>query len=505
MASNGRLSISARSSPALARSNLPRFGSRIKWFCVIAAFASTALLIALPLPLLLPLAAVGVCLALMPRAPLAMLVVLLTLSPLRTLIATESGIQLPLDIGQILLALYLGFWIAYRVIKRRTRLTIRPEPVLLSAIAFCAVLSIGVWTGGNIVNWLTEWLKWVAVAVLIWHVLEAGRANWRWLVFAVLVSAVANGIVGLYIFFGGSGAQHLLILGRYFRAFGTFGQPNPFGGFMGIALPLAAICAAVNLYHLLKELRAGGRIAPSRALLLIACVCASAILAAALFASWSRGAWLGLALALCAMLVALPRRLLHGMLLALALAAFFAALWSAGLLPRSVVNRLTTAASDLFTISDVRGFDFTPANFAVVERLAHWQAAVSMAQEHPIFGVGLGNYAAVYDEYRLINWEAPLGHAHNLYLNFLAETGALGLSAYLAFWLAIFRVTWRTRRHPDRTSRAVAIGLFGCWTYIAVHSVFDNLFVNNLFLHTGVLLGVLAVLHHQVNGSLEVE
>ena len=505
MASNGRLSISARSSPAPASSNLPRIGSRIKWFCVIAAFACTALLIALPLTLLLPLAAAGLCLALMPRAPLAMLVVLLTLSPLRTLIATESGIQLPLDIGQILLALYLGFWVAYRVIKRRTRLTIRPEPVLLSAIAFCAVLAIGVWTAGNIVNWLSEWLKWVAVALMIWHGLEAGRANWRWLVFAVVVSAVANGIVGLYIFFGGSGAQHLLILGRYFRAFGTFGQPNPFGGVMGIALPLAAISAAVNLYHLLLELRAGGRIDRSRALLLIACVCASAILAAALVASWSRGAWLGLALALCAMLVALPRRLLHGMFLALALAAFFAALWSADLLPRSVVNRLTTAASDLFTISDVRGFDFTPANYAVVERLAHWQAAVSMAREQPIFGVGLGNYAAVYDEYRLINWEAPLGHAHNLYLNFLAETGALGLSAYLAFWLAIFLVTWRTRRHPDRTSRSVAIGLLGCWTYIAVHSVFDNLFVNNLFLHTGVLLGVLAILQHQVNGSLEVE
>jgi len=128
-----------------------------------------------------------------------------------------------------------------------------------------------------------------------------------------------------------------------------------------------------------------------------------------------------------------------------------------------------------------------------------------MAQDNPVFGIGLGNYAAAYDEHRLISWEAPLGHAHNLYLNFLAETGVVGLLAYLAFWIAIFRVTWQLRRHPDRSARALAIGLLGCWTYIAVHSVFDNLYVNNLFLHIGVLLSVLAILNRQVNDSLIVE
>ena len=503
MALNGRLHISGRSSPRPLSMDWER--SRVRWFCVLVAVTATAALNVFPLPVFLVLASICLCLPLIARTPLAMLVVLLALSPLRTLVATESAIQLPLDIGQILLALYLGLWLANSIVNRWRLLRISPEPVLMSAIGLCLAFAIGAFISEGIGNWLTEWLKWAVIAVMIWHLSETGRANWRWLVFAVVVSAAANALVGLYIFFGGSGADHLLILGRFFRAFGTFGQPNPFGGFMGIALPLALMCAALNLRQIWLNLLARRRIALSRIVLLAVSSGAAAMIAAALLASWSRGAWLGMGVALGVMTIAAPKRLVNGILLALALAAVLSAMWSAGLLPRSVVNRVTTAATDLFTISDVRGVDATPTNFAVIERLAHWQAALSMAQDAPVFGIGLGNYAAAYDEHRLINWEAPLGHAHNLYLNFLAETGALGLAAYLAFWSAIFRVTWQLRRHPDRSARALAIGLLGSWTYIAVHSVFDNLYVNNLFLHIGVLLGVLAILHRQINDSLEVE
>ena len=505
MASNGRWNIFDPSFPRPVEMVLAQPKSRIKWFCISLACAAAAAVTVLPLPSLVFIAAVSLCLLLIPLAPLAMLVALLALSPLRALIATESGIHLPLDIGQILLALHLGLWLADRVLNRRRLPRFSPEPVLLSASALCLVFAIGIWTSDGIGNWLTEWLKWVVIAIMIWHLSQSARYNWRWLVFAVLASAVANAVVGLYIFFGGSGADHLLIMGRFYRAFGTFGQPNPFGGFMGIALPLASMCAAVLSYQILHDLRAGHRLVGSRVILLAASASAAGVIAAALVASWSRGAWLGFAVSLVVMLVALPRSALKGISLALALAALLFALWTAGLLPHSVVSRITTAATDLFSFSDVRGANFTPTNYAVIERLAHWQAAVSMAQDHPLFGVGLGNYASAYADYHLINWEAPLGHAHNLYLNFLAETGAVGLAAYLAFWISIFRVTWQTLKHPDRVARALSVGLLGCWTYIAVHSVFDNLFVNNLFLHIGVLLAVLASLHRQVAASLEVE
>jgi O-antigen ligase len=127
-----------------------------------------------------------------------------------------------------------------------------------------------------------------------------------------------------------------------------------------------------------------------------------------------------------------------------------------------------------------------------------------MARQHPWIGVGLGNYETRYPDVRLLNWKFPLGHAHNFYLNVLAETGMIGLCAYLVLWLAVFVLTWRTRRHADPVARLTAAGLFGVWCYLSVHSLTDNLYVNNLFLHLGVMLGLLAVLHRQSRPGVRV-
>jgi hypothetical protein len=82
-------------------------------------------------------------------------------------------------------------------------------------------------------------------------------------------------------------------------------------------------------------------------------------------------------------------------------------------------------------------------------------------------------------------------------LNILAETGIIGLLAYGNVWLTIIWLTWRARSHPDIVSRYVVVGLLGSWIYLSVHSVFDNLYVNNIFVHIGLMLGVLAVLYNQ--------
>ena len=481
--------------------------SRLPLLILLAAFmlVIVALASAISWFLIFILALAVICAALVPATPLIMLVLLLTLSPLRTLIATESGFALPLDIGQFLLLLYFGIWLIDRIRLHRPIFVVRLSLPLVAAAGLTAVFTIGAWHSASLSHWLREWLKWVVITLVIWNLTLTNDENWRWLIFAILLSATANALVGLYIFFGGSGADHLLILGRFFRAFGTFGQPNPFGGFMGIALPIGLMTAASQIPTILNAWHTKGRLVRKPLLILAFSSLASLLIIAALLASWSRGAWLGTAVALLAMLVALPRRLVHGAILTFSIVVLFSLAWSTGLLPSSIVSRLTTTASELVTISDVRGVAIYPWNYAVIERLAHWQAAVNMATDAPLLGLGLGSYEVVYDTYRLIFWEEALGHAHNHYLNMLAETGIVGLTAYIGFWLLIIRLAWSLRRHPDSFARYTAIGLLGCWVYIAVHSLFDNLYVNNLFLHIGVLLSTLAILQRQLTGSLELE
>lgn len=437
--------------------------------------------------------------------PYALLTLLLVLSPLRALIATEASFPLPLDIGQLLLMIYLGAWLAMRIMNRRPCLVIKRDPVLLAILLLAGALGIGAWTSASLSAWLREWLKWVIMAAFVWHLGVSAAKNWRWTAFALLVSAAANAAVGMYIFLGGSGADHLLILGRFFRAFGTFGQPNPFGGFLGLMLPLAIMGTYAYMHFVLEDYRRSRQLKRDTNLVFMCLFAVLMLIFSALVASWSRGAWLGFAVSSGVMLFALPKRVSRGLSYAAALVLLFFGLWYGGLLPRSIMNRLTTAAGEFLTSEDIRGVDISPINYAVVERIAHWQAALNMAGAHPFFGVGLGNYEVVYADFRLINWKEPLGHAHNFYLNMLAEAGIAGTLAYLAFWLAILTFTWRIRAHPDRFVRSMAIGLLGCWTYLAVHSVFDNLYVNNLFLHIGVLLGMLSILYQQISRPLIVE
>jgi hypothetical protein len=77
----------------------------------------------------------------------------------------------------------------------------------------------------------------------------------------------------------------------------------------------------------------------------------------------------------------------------------------------------------------------------------------------------------------------------------LAEVGIIGFLAYLVLWGAVFITTLRASNPPDMWRRAAAIGLLGVWTHLTVHQLVDNLYVANIHLHLGALLGVLAILY----------
>jgi putative inorganic carbon (hco3(-)) transporter len=369
---------------------------------------------------------------------------------------------------------------------------------MIPVLVFFAAASLTAFSALSMSAWLTEWLKWAQILVLIAIVLTLARENrWQWLIFGVTLAGVANGLIGLYEFFGGSGALHLLIDNRFFRAFGTFGQPNPFGGFMGLLAPVALMALLGYSSLVWKSLRQTRRLPLDLATTTLYYACASAILIVGVFISWSRGAWLAFGISLFVIAFALPRKASHS-LAALAVILFaVGVLWSTGRLPATVVARINSATEELFAFDDVRGVDITPENYAVVERLAHWQAALNMTRARPFLGVGMGNYEIAYPEYRLINWKFSLGHAHNYYLNVLAEAGIIGLLCYTSLWTGVLYFTWRARQHPNALARFVVIGLLGTWSYLSIHSLTDDLYVNNLFLHIGVMLGVLAVLYDQ--------
>ncbi|GAB4272170.1 MAG: O-antigen ligase family protein [Candidatus Promineifilaceae bacterium] len=404
----------------------------------------------------------------------------------------------PLDSGQILLLLTTASWLAKGLAARRvqiprSRLTL---PLLLY-ILLTAVTLLG---ARSLPVGLRELLKWVEIWLVMVMVADLGNGRTVWVLAAVLLAGVSQGLLGIWQFgLRGDGPEHFLVLGRFYRAFGTFNQPNPFGGFMNLsallALGVLLGLAAWGWQERHRLFGDGGQgVRPYLAATVLVGIVAIITTLGLLF-SWSRGAWLGFAAGTAVLLFFGPTQRKWGVLLGLAVLVLSVSAWQAGLVPASVADRITGFSQDL-TLGDVRGVDINDTNFAVLERLAHWQAAIGMAQDHLWLGVGFGNYEPAYADYDLINWPAPLGHAHNYYLNLLAETGVIGLAAYLLLWTAVFWLTWQQLNRTSWPSRGIALGLLAVWTAMAVHHLVDKLYVNNMYVHLGVLFGVLVLLEN---------
>jgi O-antigen ligase len=408
-------------------------------------------------------------------------------------------------ISMPLLALTLGAWLMRGAARRELRL--RFSPLLLPLLLFIGAATFSLWDGVELaVYGVPELLKWLQILALFWLVLDHVDARrLLWLVGGLLFIGVFQAALGLWQFgLRGVGPDHYaiaslgLLRGDFYRAYGTFEQPNPYAGYLGLVFPLAlgllAVGAVECIQRFLERRAASGMLTPHwGAKRLLALLVATGLLGAALLASWSRGAWLGAGAGVLAMLAALPRRAWLGLGLVALLLICTLGLDVVGLLPASVSARLTDF-TQYARFEDVRGVGINDANYAVVERLAHWQAALEMWRANFWNGVGFGDYEPAYSDYRLLNWPIALGHAHNYYLNVAAETGVMGLLAYLLLWGAVFWQTWRATRRATGWRRGLALGLLGAWTHFSVHHLFDNLYVNNVHLHVGVMLGLAALL-----------
>jgi putative inorganic carbon (HCO3(-)) transporter len=284
----------------------------------LGAAIGAGALAALPLEvafLFLACAALGILSLIDLRAAVA---ATLVLSPMKTLIETESAVRLPLDIGQIAFAWTVALWLLKQIAAQR-RVVLPRLSVLLPLSAFIFAASLSLLTAESVGATLNELIKWLQIALMA--LISASLCQQHgiaWLLSALLAAASVQALIGIYQFAGGSGAPHLWILDyRYFRAFGSFGQPNPFGAFMGMSLPLA-LGALIGALQMAWRAR-GVWLWRSGAL-----GAAAALIGGGLLVSWSRGAWLGFGAALTTLILLTPRRFWQASVIAVSCAGIVA-------------------------------------------------------------------------------------------------------------------------------------------------------------------------------------
>lgn len=418
--------------------------------------------------------------------------------PVQDLVALPAG----LTITQAVVVLAFSTW-SLRVLAHPDRsLNLRLlTPWLL--LLFVQLVSIMI-TPYSREQGLLQFARWVAAFlafVLTLGTITDQRRAWG-LVLTLLLGPALAALIGLYQFVvpSASPESFLILGGRFARASATFGKPNPFAGYLNMAWPLAV---ALSVFFLTRywtkpertesrepraesrELRTetdGGRLAVVLSSLFLTIVCGgfALLLLAGLFASYSRGGWVGAVVGVGALAVVAGRRtalLAGGGALLLLLVGLLGAF---SILPPVLTDRLTTITENL-RIFDAGRVTITSDNFAIVERMAHWQAGWRMFNAWPLFGVGTGNFNSAYPDVFVAPWAISQGHAHNYYIHALAETGFFGLISYLVLIGAMARETLRARRVLRGTVwGAAAVGVCGIMAAVAGHNIFENLHVLNL-------------------------
>jgi putative inorganic carbon (HCO3(-)) transporter len=401
--------------------------------------------------------------------------------PFGSLRQVQVGVM-NVGVTEALLALVLAAWLMRMVARREIR--VKWPPLALPLLLFLGVALLSALGAESLPYSIKELLKWVEVLAL--YVMVANEFDERWtraLVLVLLGTGALAALQGIYQFLFRVGPEEFVLFGRFMRAYGTFEQPNPYAGYLGLALPLAMGLVAAGV------LRTEGRVKARWWMFAATC---GALMLAALVMTWSRGAWLGFAAAVAMMAVAVVARNGRAAVLGTVLAVVVVYALLAGGLAR-VPPAISQRFSDFIPylgVTDVEGREITDANFAVLERVAHWQAALGMWTDHPWLGVGIGNYEPAYAEYSLPQWRIALGHAHNYYLNIGAEAGVLGLTAYLLLWGAALVGAWQATRRTSGWRWGVALGVLGVLVHLSVHNFFDNLYVHGLYLYLAMLLGI---------------
>jgi O-antigen ligase len=272
---------------------------------------------------------------------------------------------------------------------------------------------------------LVKWLEVLVIVLLGTQYLHTRRQVWL-LVVIICLAAISQAIFGYIQYFFDIGPT-AFIRDASLRVYGTFDQPNPYAGYINMAL---TITLALSLL---------GKGLSTR----IAAAITTMLLLGVELLSQSKGGWLALAVsALFIIIVGLPRMRLFVLGLVIALLSLIGS-YLAGLIPESLLTPVWERAG-LLRISFTEP---TNDSFANSERLAHWLAGIHMFWNHPFLGVGIGNYAMAYPQYALGRFVEPLGHAHNYYINIAAETGIFGLLAFTCFLIAVFVAGGRAYKH----------------------------------------------------------
>jgi putative inorganic carbon (HCO3(-)) transporter len=239
------------------------------------------------------------------------------------------------------------------------------------------------------------------------------------------------------------------------RAFSTMYNPNVLGSYLIIVISIAIAgfqCSAKKYNRVLSTL-----------ILVVASLC--------MLLTYSRGAWLGLAISV--------------------LIIFFFSKDKPYILSVLAMT-LILAIPEINIILSRINLDFLSNDSSNVYRRYLWTLALQMFSQNPLLGTGLGSFGFSLPSHSTAGGYL-VSHAHNIYLQLLAETGILGFTAFFGYILTAVYISFRVfRQSACQQTRCIALGAAGSIVGLLVHGTVDaTLYLPQLSVFVWILIAVM--------------
>jgi O-antigen ligase len=437
-------------------------------FAAFAALGMALLLVRMTLPMAL---GIGLALAVLVIAiasdelALYLLIFSMLLGPEFIVgeLGKETGRGLTFRLDDVLIVI-IGFaWLAKSALHKDLGLFLRtPLNRPIAAYSFIVIFATGLGMiagrvqalGGTL--FVLKFIQYFVIYFMVCNILRERRQFERFLL-ALLATAGISSLTGILQIPSG------LRVSAPFE--GGSGEPNTFGGYLVLMLALVAAL------YLTSE-------SPQRKFVLAPL---AVLITAPLLFTLSRASYLALIPVAGGLLFFSQRKLLIASLVA------FSLLLAPFLLPKAVVDRVHYTFAQPFHPgqAEIGGFRLDTSTSA---RLRSFQDVVFIDwPKHPVFGYGVTGYHFIDSQY----------------LRVLAETGLVGLLAFLWLQISLFRQARDVlKTTQDPLFKGVAVGFLTGFIALVVHSIGTNTFIIVRIMEPFWFLAAMVAMIPQLEASL---
>ena len=286
------------------------------------------------------------------------------------------------------------------------------------------------------------------------------------MVFLFCLGAFFAGLVGLYQYLSGAvdttWTDTTLFEDLQLRVYSTFDNPNVYGEYLLMAIPMAGVMCYIAKRPLMKIFYGGTTL----------------LLLLNLGLTYSRGCYLAIMVAVFIFVWFGARQLMILCIPALLALPF--------VMPASIVSRFASIINF--------------ADNSTSYRLSIWQGTVSMLEHYWMLGIGLGESAfnTVYPLYAHDSTFAQ--HAHSLYLQTLSETGIGGFVLLICALFAFLSIAYVAQRKVRGTKTMwFIIAMMAGITAFLFQGIFDYVWYNyRVFLLFFITMGITGAVSYLV-------